>query len=96
MADYSILYWQEIPSLIEATDGNTTHKTQLSGQFQELIDLIAMKRRLAGSDAYLEGFHRGDPVQREGTPETVANAVREELEAQYDSIKLAALEKSKD
>ena len=96
MAEYSILYWQEIPSLVEATDGDTTHKAQLSGQFQELIDLIAMKRGLAGTDAYLEGFHRGEPTQREGAAEVVAQAVKEELEAQYESIRAAALEKSKD
>ncbi len=94
MAEYSILYWQEIPSLVEASDGISTHKAQLSDQFQELIDLVAMKRGLAGSDAYIEGFHRGDSVAREGTAEAVANAVKGELEAQYDSIKAAALEQT--
>ena len=56
MAKYSILYWQEIPSVVEATDGAGTSKQQLSSRFQELIDLIAMKRGLAGTDAYLEGI----------------------------------------
>ncbi|MFQ5994926.1 MAG: virulence factor [Acidiferrobacterales bacterium] len=95
MAEYSILYWHEIPSMVEATDRSTTHKAQLSGRFQHLIDLIAMKRGLAGTDAYLEGFRRGDRVEREGTAEAVAEAVKEELEAQFESIKKAALEQSK-
>lgn len=95
MAKYSILYWQEIPSVVEATDGTTTSKQQLSSRFQELIDLIAMKRGLAGTDAYLEGFNRGTPVEHEGTPQAVAQTVKDELEAQYDAIKATALEKSK-
>jgi hypothetical protein len=95
MAKYSILYWQEIPSLVEATDGTSTSKQQLSSRFQELIDLIAMKRGLAGTDAYLEGFNRGAPVEREGTARAVAQTVKDELEAQYDAIKATALEKSK-
>ncbi len=81
--------------MVEATDGTTTHKEQLSARFQDLIDLIAMKRGLAGTDAYLEGFNRGDPVDRDGTPQEIAQAVCDELEAQFDNIKVAALEKSK-
>ena len=60
MAEYSILYWHEIPTVVEATDGSATHKAQLSTRFQELVDFIAMKRGLAGTDAYLEGFRRGE------------------------------------
>ncbi len=95
MAKYSILYWQEIPSVVEATDATGTSKQQLSSRFQELIDLIAMKRGLAGTDAYLEGFNRGAPVEREGTAQGVAQTVKDELEAQYDTIKATALQKSK-
>ncbi len=94
MAQYSILYWQEIPSMVEATDGTTTHKEQLGRRFQELIDLLAMKRGLAGTDAYLDGFHRGTPAQREGAPKAVAQAVRDELEGEYDNIRAAALKRS--
>lgn len=95
MAKYSILYWQEIPSVVEATDGTSTSKQQLSNRFQELIDLIAMKRGLAGTDAYLEGFNRGAAVEREGTATVVAQTVKDELEARYDTIKATALQKSK-
>lgn len=30
MAKVTILYWQNIPSLVEATDGDKPHKLQLS------------------------------------------------------------------
>ena len=91
MTTYSILYWQEIPSFVEASDGETKKKIQLSDRFQELIDKAAMRRKLAGTDAYLEGFNRGDPVAADGSPDEVANSISEKLEADFDSISEAAL-----
>ena len=92
MAEYSILYWQDIPSLVEARDENGVHKLQLDRKFQELIDAVAMRKGLAGTDAYLEPWRRGEPVTRDGSAEAVASAVKEEIESQYPSIKAAALE----
>lgn len=91
MARYNILYWQDIPSVVEATDGNTTKKALLSQRFQDLIDLVAMKKGLAGTDTYLEEWNRGDSNERDGSPEEVANAVHAELEAQFEAIKAASL-----
>lgn len=94
MAEYAILYWQEIPSLVEAKDEDGTYKIQLSEKFQELIDHAAMKRGLAGTDAYLEEWTRGEAQQRDGSAEEVAKAVAGETEASYKDIKAAALEAS--
>ncbi len=91
MANYSILYWQDIPSVVEAKDENGVHKLQLDHKFQDLIDAVAMRKGLAGTDAYLEEWRRGDPVERDGSAEEVAGALKDELEAQFDAIKAAAL-----
>ncbi len=93
MAKYTVLYWQDIPSVIEAKDAAATHKVQLSQRFQALIDAAAMHQGLAGTDAYLEQWRRGKRVARDGSAEQVATAVMEELEAQYDALKAAALGK---
>jgi hypothetical protein len=93
MAAYNILYWQDIPSVVEAKDGSAIHKIQLSQRFQELIDAVAMRKGLAGTDAYLEEWRRGEPVERDGSAEQVANAVKEELEAQFEALKASALAK---
>ncbi len=93
MANYSILYWQDIPSLVEAKDENGVHKLQLDLKFQELIDAIAMRKGLAGTDAYLEEWRRGKPVAREGSAEAVVAAVKAELEAEFRTIRAAALGK---
>ena len=58
MARYRILYWHHIPSLVEAMDGEEVHKEVLSPRFQELIDRVAMKRKVTGTEAYLEGWRK--------------------------------------
>lgn len=93
MAKYSILYWQDIPSVVEAKDENGVHKLQLDQKFQELIDAIAMRKGLAGTDAYLEEWRRGRRVARDGSAEQVASAVKAELEAEFRTIRAAALGK---
>ncbi|MFZ5556492.1 MAG: virulence factor [Pseudomonadota bacterium] len=91
MARVQILYWQEIPSLVEARGGGKTHKEQLSQRFQELIDLVAMKRKLAGTDGYLEQWNKGEATERDGEPKDAALAVAQELEARFDEIRREAL-----
>jgi hypothetical protein len=93
MAKYSILYWQDIPSVVEAKDESGVHKLELDRKFQELIDAIAMRKGLAGTDAYLEEWRRGKRIARDGSAEEVATAVKAELEAEFRTIRAAALGK---
>ncbi len=93
MAKYSVLYWQDIPSVVEARDENGVHKLQLDHKFQELIDAIAMRKGLAGTDAYLEEWRRGKRLTREGSAEEVVSAVKAELEAEFRTIRAKALGK---
>jgi hypothetical protein len=89
MTKYIILNWQDLPSLVEATDDEGNHKIQLSQRFQALIDHVAMESGLMGSDAYLDAWNKSDAQEREGTAEEVAKAVAEEIEAQFDDIMAA-------
>lgn len=91
MTTYSILYWQEIPSLVEAKDGQATSKAQLSDRFQDLIDKAAMRRDLFGTDAYIEGFKKGPSIEAEGSPEEAVRVVKEGLEKNFEEIAKAAL-----
>lgn len=87
MANVRILYWHQIPSVVEARDDQGgRHKEQLSQRFQELIDRVAMRRKLVGTDAYLEGWRRGRSEQRDGRAEEVAKAVATEMEAAFDLV----------
>ena len=81
MATYKILYWQEVPSQIHVEDGADEVRLALSPRFMERIDRLAAQRGLQGTDDYLAQWHWSDEVDRDGSLEEVAEAVRAELEA---------------
>ena len=66
MVKVSILCWQDIPSVVEARDGKSVHKELLSERFQELIDLVAMKKKLLDSDEYLMQWQKPCPKNMKG------------------------------
>jgi len=92
MATYQLLCWQEIPSVVEARDAAGVQKQALGRRFQELIDLAAMRRGLAGSDAYLDEWKKSPREEREGSAADVARAVAEELESRFDELREQVLE----
>lgn len=94
MAKVSILYWQDIPSVVEARDKDGVHKELLSERFQELIDLIAMKKKLMGTDEYLMQWHKGRRYEVKGAAKEAAVAVREDFESRYKEIRKAELAKA--
>jgi len=91
VATYHVLYWKDIPSMVEATDPAGTVKVQLSDQFQVLIDAVAMKLGLAGTDEYLEQWEHGDEQERAGSAHDVANAVAKELESEFVELRARTL-----
>jgi hypothetical protein len=88
---YQIVYWRDIPAQVKVKAGRTRAARQLTERFQEAIDAAAMRAKLTGTDEYLAEWRNGEPVQREGEPETVAEAVAAELEAAYSDSRLEGL-----
>jgi hypothetical protein len=84
MATYRILYWQDIPSQIRVTDDSDEVTVALSSKFMERIDQTASREGLHGSDDYLAHWHWSEDLEREGSAQTVAEAVKAELEAAAD------------
>lgn len=80
MAEYQLTSWRELPSLVVARDGDLTTKAPMPARFQEAIDEAAMRLGDTSSDAYLEGWVRGDWIAAEGTPAEVADRVVADLE----------------
>ena len=93
MAKYQVTYWQEIPSQVDAKEdgGGKPSKQMLSQRFQELIDIIATRRKLDSSDDYISQWNKGEKQDRPGSAEEVARAVAAEIEAQYAEIRAKAL-----
>ena len=94
MSTYQTLYWQEIPSLVEARDENGIKKIQLNHKFQGLIDEAAMRRKFAGTDAYLEEWNKGPKTELKGDAETVAQEIADDLEGRFAEIREEALKET--
>jgi Virulence factor len=86
MARYRIIQWRDLPSLVEAMDGQQTVRVPLSQRFQDLIDAVAMREGASESEAYLEGWAPGPETERPGDAETVAHQVASELEADFQDL----------
>jgi hypothetical protein len=84
MATYRVLYWQEVPSQIAATDDREDVTVVMPDRFMERIDQLAARRGLQAADDYLAQWRWSEDEEREGSAEAVAQAVRAELEAQAD------------
>lgn len=93
MARCQIVYWQDIPSVVEVRVGRKSHKIQLSERFQALIDTVAMKKELVGTDEYLEHWHKETVGERDGALEDIAATMAEEIEAQFREIRDTAMAK---
>jgi hypothetical protein len=80
MALYQILYWQDIPSQVKAWDDFDETKIELSQKFIVKIDNAAKEQGLTAEDDYLNQWKWSEEQEREGTPEEVAEAIKNELE----------------
>ena len=88
MARYRITYWKHIPqSLVVEGDGRTVKK-QLSQRVQNAIDAYAMAEGATSTTDYAAQYGRGDWIERDGSPEEVADALLSELEAEFAKIEI--------
>ena len=86
MARYRIFYWKHIPSSITVEGEGRTIKKQLSQKIQNAIDAYAMAIGLTSTEDYSAQYRRGDWIERDGSPEEVAEALVSELEAEFANI----------
>ncbi len=86
MTTYHIVYWQDIPAMVVATDGAGRVRLPLTDRFQALIDNAAMRLGLVEDDAYLEQWHDGEELPGEGTAREVAETVVAGLEARFTAF----------
>ena len=90
MATYRVISWKDIPSVVEAQDGDRTARVPLSQRFQDLIDAAAMRQGATESQAYLAGWQTGPDTHRPGTADAVAQAVAAEVEGTFEEVRSMA------
>ena len=83
-------YWRDLPSLVVARDGDIVTKAALAPRFQEAIDEAAMRLGETSSDAYLEGWVRGEWTADEGDGPAVCDRVVATLEEQWPEERVTA------
>ena len=86
MARYRIVHWRDIPSLVEAFEGNEVVSLPLSPRFQELIDVVALREGTSSAEAYLDGWGQSGELERPGPPQDVAAEVAADLEAEFPAL----------
>jgi hypothetical protein len=77
------MYWKEIPQSFTVEGDGRTVKKQLPQKIQNAIDAYAMAAGLTSTPDYVREFRRGDWIEREGSPEEVAEALLSELETEF-------------
>lgn len=92
MARYRIMYWKHIPQSITVEGDGRTVKKQLSEKIQNKIDAYAMAVGATSTSDYAKEYKRGPWVDRDGTPEDVAEALLSELELEFAKIEIPARE----
>jgi len=88
MTRYRIMYWKHIPQSITVEGDGRIIKKELSQKIQNAIDAYAMAAGLTSTADYAREYKRGDWVERDGSPEEVAEALLSELEAEFAKIEL--------
>ena len=86
MAAYRVIHWRDIPSLVEADDGDQFVRIPLSQRFQDLIDAVAMREGVSEADAYLEGWGLSEDRDRPGGAKEVAEQVAALLEGEFQDL----------
>ena len=88
MARYRIMYWKHIPQSFTVEGEGRTVKKELSQKIQNAIDAYAMAAGLTSTTDYAKEYKRGQWIERDGSPEEVAEALLAELEEQFSKIEI--------
>ena len=91
MTKLSVLYWQDIPTVVEGKDKEGVHKVELSKRFSELVDMVAMRQGLVGTDEYLENWKKKRIPRSDKPAKQSVNDLVEDFEKRFDEIKTRAL-----
>lgn len=79
----TIVYWRNIPAQVLVREGRRRERCQLGERFEQAIDRAAMRAGAKDADAYLADWRKSEPVEMDGDPKAIAQALASRLEADY-------------
>ena len=82
------MYWKHIPQSFTVEGEGRTVKKQLSQKIQNAIDAYAMAEGATSTTDYAAQYKRGAWVERDGSPEDIAETLLSELEAEFARIEI--------
>ena len=88
MSKYRVMYWKDIPQSFTVEGDGKTVKKQLSQKVQNKIDAYAMTVGATSTTDYAKEFKRGEWIEREGSPEELAETLLAELEEVASKIEI--------
>lgn len=91
MAEYQILYWDDLPYGIRAFEDKKRVSKQLPMKFQKVIGVLCMITGRNSQKDFQDGFVWGPRLSREGSAEQVAQALYDELVAAYPPKRLVEI-----
>ena len=91
MAQITVVYWRDIPAQVIVKAGRKAAKRELSGRFQEAIDMAAMRAKAIGTDAYLNDWRRDMVGECDGDLEAEADKWLSQLDTEYDNPRIETL-----
>jgi hypothetical protein len=91
-----LVYWRDIPAQVLVKRGRVRGKAILSHRFQAAIDRAAMRAGKGGSEEYLADWRREtSAVEADGSPQSIADELANEIEQRFTDEDIKALVKSK-
>ena len=90
MTQYQVTYWRDLPSMVVVRAGESVTKGPLAPRFQEAIDEAAMRLGAVDSEAYLDGWTRGEWTTADGSPADVCDRMVADLEGQWSEDRVTA------
>ena len=88
MAKYRVMYWKDIPQSFTVEGDGRKVKKELSQKVQNKIDAYAMAINATSTSEYAKEYKRGQWIEREGSPEDIAEQLLAELEAEATKIEI--------
>lgn len=93
-AKLTIVYWRDIPTQVIAQKGRTRHSIPLTDRFLKAVDAAAMMAGETASDNYMTHWRKANRECSEDSMEAEAQALAEQLEAQFSKEDLRMLIKN--